>query len=1174
MIRFIRTVIASSIVLLAAQASSAQVRTGAPPYGSFGGGPDVVNLANLNVHLDVPMISKAGRGGSNFVYGLSYDSSIWYPVISGTTTKWQFVPNWGWSAATQGAVGYIGYTFIISSACNGQGQQYTYSWTYYDKAGTPHPWSQQSTHKMGNASCTGDTGFTNAPASDGSGLLLTVNGSSFSALATKAGAAIQAPVLTGVGAGNYTDRNGNEITVNSSGQIFDTSSSTTPALTVAGSGTPSSPTTFTYTSPSGGSVAYTAKYSTFTVHTNFACGTTIDYPATSVNLVTEIDLPDHAAQSTDKYTFTYEATPGATGDVTGRIASVTLPTGGQITYSYTGANNGINCADGSAVGLTRVVTTDNGTWTYTRSITNGNQSTTTITDPQSNQTQETFSGIYETQQYSYQGSTGTLLQSHTICYNQNFANCPTTVVVPPIISRWDYRYFPNLTNPAISATFYDGYGNLTEDREFDYVATLNGVPFLTDTNIVYATLGNGIFNMPQTITVTDNAGNVLSKTTNAYDDPTGFTMSTGTPQHTSVTGTARGNLTSTTSLVQGSASLTKKLTYYDTGEVLTATDVNGAVTTFSYSGTSCGNTFPTSVSEPLSLSRHFAWNCSGGVQTSITDENSKVTSTAYTDPYFWRPSSTTDATNATTNITYPTSTTSESVLSVGSGSAVDVFTTLDGLGRIHLQQKRQAPGSTSFDTVETDYDKLGRISRVTQPYTGTAGQANGSAPATSTIYDALSRPTSVTDAGGGTTNYSYPQNDVMVTVGPAPTGENTKSRQLEYDGLGRITSVCEITSVTGSGSCGQHSTATGYWTRYAYTYNGGNVITVTQNGTGTQQIRTYVYDDVGRLTSETNPESNTETNAQPIIYKYDVIPSGCFGAGTAQAGDLTLRQDPAGDNNCFEYDQLHRVTSVGSRTGCKRFAYDNGTITASRPSGITITNAIGRMNEAETDNCSAFPPTPITDEWFSYTARGEILDLWESTPHSNGYYPVATAYWPNGPMSGLVGANGYSMTWGVDGEGRISSAGSGSPLFGTSYNAASQPTQLSFSSANTDGDTFTYDSTGRMKTYTYTVNSQSVTGNLTWNANGTLSSLLITDPFNAANTQNCTYPTTTSCLSQAPTAARLHGSRISPTTPSATSRKPSQRRHWHFVHSQPIPRPPTISSTPRASLPLTTPTAT
>ena len=132
---------------------------------------------------------------------------------------------------------------------------------------------------------------------------------------TKAGAVIQAPVQTGTGSGNYTDRNGNEITVNSSGQFFDTMNSTTPVLTIAGSATPSSPLTFTYTSPSGASAGYTVKYSAFTVHTNFACTNIGEYPATSVNLVTEIDLPDIAAQATDKYTFAYEATPGA--DVTG-----------------------------------------------------------------------------------------------------------------------------------------------------------------------------------------------------------------------------------------------------------------------------------------------------------------------------------------------------------------------------------------------------------------------------------------------------------------------------------------------------------------------------------------------------------------------------------------------------------------------------------------------------------------------------------------------------------------------------------------------------------------------------------------------------------------------------------------------------------------------------------------
>jgi hypothetical protein len=233
-----------------------------------------------------------------------------------------------------------------------------------------------------------------------------------------------------------------------------------------------------------------------------------------------------------------------------------------------------------------------------------------------------------------------------------------------------------------------------------------------------------------------------------------------------------------------------------------------------------------------------------------------------------------------------------------------------------------------------------------------------------------------------------------------------------------------------------------------------------------------------------------------------VIPSGCYAAGTAQAGDLTQKQDLAGDNNCFIHDALHRLVSIGSSTGCKRFAYDNTTFLASRPSGVgTITNSIGRMNEAETDNCGAYPPTPITDEWFSYTARGEVLDLWESTPHSGQYYPVATSYWPNGATNGLIGANGYSMAWGLDGEGRIYSANN--PLTSTTYNAASQPTQLNFPTG--DSDAFTYDSMGRMNEYSYTLNGKTLTGSPTWNANGTLGSLLVTDPFNAANTQNCTY---------------------------------------------------------------------
>jgi hypothetical protein len=41
------------ILALTGMPSPAQVPTGAPPFGSFGGGPDTINLANLNVHWDI-----------------------------------------------------------------------------------------------------------------------------------------------------------------------------------------------------------------------------------------------------------------------------------------------------------------------------------------------------------------------------------------------------------------------------------------------------------------------------------------------------------------------------------------------------------------------------------------------------------------------------------------------------------------------------------------------------------------------------------------------------------------------------------------------------------------------------------------------------------------------------------------------------------------------------------------------------------------------------------------------------------------------------------------------------------------------------------------------------------------------------------------------------------------
>src|SRR5437763_16778075 len=105
---FLLLALALSFEGLTAEIASAQVPTGTPPLGSFGGGPDVINLANLNSHIDIPVLRRPGRG-TNFTYDLSYDSSVWYPVTSGGVTSWQPVTNWGWRGQTESATGYISY---------------------------------------------------------------------------------------------------------------------------------------------------------------------------------------------------------------------------------------------------------------------------------------------------------------------------------------------------------------------------------------------------------------------------------------------------------------------------------------------------------------------------------------------------------------------------------------------------------------------------------------------------------------------------------------------------------------------------------------------------------------------------------------------------------------------------------------------------------------------------------------------------------------------------------------------------------------------------------------------------------------------------------------------------------------------------------------------------------
>jgi RHS repeat-associated protein len=298
-------------------------------------------------------------------------------------------------------------------------------------------------------------------------------------------------------------------------------------------------------------------------------------------------------------------------------------------------------------------------------------------------------------------------------------------------------------------------------------------------------------------------------------------------------------------------------------------------------------------------------------------------------------------------------------------------------------------------------------------------------------------------------------------------------------------------------------------TTYSYSVvSGSPTVTVTQNAqaASNHQTRVYTYDLLGRLISEQNPESGIST------YTYDTADAAC--GSYSSPGDLVEKHDAAGNVICTQFDAFHRQVLMtypsgpnASVTPARFFQYDNPYF------GSTGANIKGRLVAAGTcQSPTSCAGNSVTLLEFGYSPRGEVTDVWESTPNSGGMYHVQAGYWQNGNLNTLAGflASGSTFmpteTYSVDGEGRwqtVSASSGPNPVLSATYNTASEISAIQYGS--TDTDSFQYDNAGRMHNYTFTVNGSSEVGVPTWNGNGTLASLAITDPFNASDVQTCNY---------------------------------------------------------------------
>ncbi len=145
------------------------------------------------------------------------------------------------------------------------------------------------------------------------------------------------------------------------------------------------------------------------------------------------------------------------------------------------------------------------------------------------------------------------------------------------------------------------------------------------------------------------------------------------------------------------------------------------------------------------------------------------------------------------------------------------------------------------------------------------------------------------------------------------------------------------------------------------------------------QTRTYVFDEMSRLTSETNPETGT------VSYIYDSDPTTCK---TTSQGDLIRKTDALSNVTCYVYDPLHRITSITyasgtgpySSTPAKNFVYDNASVTING-TAIPISYPKKRMVEAFTGTTML----KLTDEAFRYDARGDLTDVYRVLPRRGAH---------------------------------------------------------------------------------------------------------------------------------------------------------------------------------------------
>jgi len=678
-----------------------------------------------------------------------------------------------------------------------------------------------------NHYCSGLTSSSDAFADDSSGYHVYVTNSNVVTVLAPDGTQVYPSVK---------DTNGNYFSTDANGNAIDTLSRTPITATSTCNGN-SSQTCYDVLNAKGTTSRFTVTTESISVSTSFGQAGVTEYSGT-ITVIQSIGLPDGTS-----YQFSYDS--GTSAGHYGLLTSVTVPTGGQVNYTYTkftDANSNVNEWVGTH-------SSGGGTWTFAQAVssspagfTKGQQ--VTVTKPSNDAILYTFgvnNGAWPTtvQKYSGSVSTGTLLRTQTVgwglstsCPNGNPGSCDiqelnATVTVP----------LPGSTN--ISRTIQYAYAGLTSMNLTTvsawkyYTGNLPGTPDRTitytyQTGSAYAS--KNIITLPTSITAKDGAGNQLAQTNITYDS-TALTSITGVTQHDDAnfgtTNTVRGNPTAIQLWNGTSPTLTTTKAYDTTGQLRSDQDPAGNQTTYSYADnffkdvgdgpsnppqayTPAGqtNSYVTTITAPLIPTSTLGYYYGTGQIAKSTDPNGATTTSHFFDPMA-RPTSTVLPNSGWTFTAYNASETQiDTYLGITGAFSTSACagcrqdqTLFDSLGRVTTQKLMSDP--EGITNVVRNYDTSGRVQSASHPYRSTSESTYGFDTPT---YDGMDRVTNIAHANStsaqsvyGSSVVSaggvYPQFCAVSSCGWGyPTlniDEAGKMRQSWTDGLGRVIEVDE-----------------------------------------------------------------------------------------------------------------------------------------------------------------------------------------------------------------------------------------------------------------------------------------------------------------------------------------------------------------------------------------------